>query len=125
MAKFSIYAASPRNLFIKYCCPFPVTLVVLIILAEPSELFMILSFTSRSPCSMLFCVGIFQSAPFRLIKYKILFLPYLDSVIKKERHLPLFSLTYIFIFHFCAECIYCFHLFTSLYNLDIVFHFYT
>lgn len=65
-----IYATSPKNLLIKYCCPFPVTLVVLLILTEPSGLFTVLSFTSNNPISILRCVGIFQSEPRRLIRYQ-------------------------------------------------------
>lgn len=47
-----------KNLFIKYCCPLPVTTVVLVILTLPSGLLMVRSFTSNSPISMLLCVGI-------------------------------------------------------------------
>lgn len=61
-------AIPPRSLFVKYNCPFPVTFVVLLIFTEPSGLLTVDSFTSKSPSSMLFCVGIFQSEPFRLIK---------------------------------------------------------
>lgn len=61
-------AIPPRNLFVKYCCPFPVTFVVLFIFTDPSGLLTVDSFTSKSPISMLLCVGIFQSEPFRLIR---------------------------------------------------------
>lgn len=49
---------SCKNLFIKYCCPFPVTTVVLVILTLPSGLLTVRSFTSNSFISMLRCVGI-------------------------------------------------------------------
>lgn len=47
-----------KNLFMKYCCPLPVTTVVLVILTLPSGLFTVRSFTPNSPISMLLCVGI-------------------------------------------------------------------
>lgn len=47
----------PRNLLIKYCCPFPVISTVLVIRTEPSGLLIVLSLISNSPSSMLFCVG--------------------------------------------------------------------
>lgn len=47
-----------KNLFMKYCCPLPVTTVVLVILTLPSGLLTVRSFTPNSPISMLLCVGI-------------------------------------------------------------------
>ena len=49
---------SCKNLFIKYCCPLPVTTVVLVTLVLPSGLLMARSFTSNSIISILRCVGI-------------------------------------------------------------------
>lgn len=47
-----------KNLFMKYCCPLPVTTVVLVILTLPSGLLIVRSFTSNSFSSMALCVGI-------------------------------------------------------------------
>lgn len=46
-----------RNLFTKYCCPFPVTSTVFVIRTLPSGLLIVLSFISNRPASILFCVG--------------------------------------------------------------------
>ena len=60
-AKAGEYHSAPcfcKNLFMKYCCPLPVTTVVLVILTLPSGLLTVRSFTPNSPISMLLCVGI-------------------------------------------------------------------
>ena len=44
--------SSAKNLLIKYCCPLPVTFVVLLILTEPSGLLTVDSFTSNNPSSI-------------------------------------------------------------------------
>lgn len=55
---------------IKYCCPLPVTFVVLLILIEPSGLLITVSLISNRPSSIDFCVGIFLLDPV-LIKYPL------------------------------------------------------
>lgn len=47
-----------KNLFMKYCCPFPVTSTVFVILILPSGFVTVRSLISNSFISMLRCVGI-------------------------------------------------------------------
>ena len=46
-----------RNLFTKYTCPLPVTLVVVVTSMVPSGLLMVVCFSSKSPNFIDFCVG--------------------------------------------------------------------
>lgn len=58
MTKVKSYFYFFRNLFTKYCCPFPVTSTVFVIRTLPSGLLSVLSLISNNPASMLLCVGI-------------------------------------------------------------------
>lgn len=68
------YICSCKNLLIKYCCPFPVTFVVLEMLVCPSACEITVSFTSNSPSSILQillpCAFYFRlCAPFYVSEY--------------------------------------------------------
>ena len=56
--KVKSYFSLFKNLFTKYCCPFPVTSTVFVIRTLPSGLLIVRSLISNRPASMLLCVGI-------------------------------------------------------------------